>query len=151
MDADQNEQIEEIQAEKPTPEELFFYEQSYKEPVESIKRIEETAKFLVGAVTTVTGLFLAAFKLSHGRETVSGLLWYMPFVLWASSIFLLLFVLLPREYKYGKNVPEEFKDAIIKARNWKYLWLMFGAALFMAGLLSAIYPMISFGELPCPK
>lgn len=43
-------------------EDKFYYEQSYKEPVEGIKRMEETAKFLVGAVTTASGLFMAASR-----------------------------------------------------------------------------------------
>ncbi|MDP8207243.1 MAG: hypothetical protein P9L92_11310 [Candidatus Electryonea clarkiae] len=146
MDSNQNEEIAYFIGEEPTPEELFFYEQSYKEPVESISRIEETAKFLVGAVTTVTGLFLAALKLSHGKETVTGLTWYLPFLLWSVSIILLLLVLIPREYKYGKSIPAAYRDALIKARNWKYGWLMFGAALFIAGLLSAVFPLIIPGE-----
>jgi hypothetical protein len=60
------EPVEEIPSRIPSEEERYFYEQSYREPVESIARIEEVAKFMVGATATTSGLFLAAFKLSTG-------------------------------------------------------------------------------------
>ena len=53
-------------------EEKYFYEQSYKkiDPVESIARIEDVAKFLVGATATTSGLFLSAFNLVLGTSSL---------------------------------------------------------------------------------
>ncbi|MBI2877011.1 MAG: hypothetical protein HYY20_09035 [Candidatus Tectomicrobia bacterium] len=95
------EEIEERPSRPLTDEERYFFEHSYKEPVESIARIEETAKFLVGATATTSGLFLAAFKLSLGSQTVSSPAWFVPFLCWAISILGLVLVLFPQEYRTG--------------------------------------------------
>ncbi len=88
-----------------TDEQQYFREISYKEPVESIARIEEMAKFLAGAVATVSGLFLAAFRLALAGDPAEGLVWYLPVVLWGLSILLLVLVLFPHWYVTGKNEP----------------------------------------------
>ena len=49
---------EELTSRSLTAEEKYYYERSYKEPIESIARIEETAKFLTGVAATMSGLFL---------------------------------------------------------------------------------------------
>ncbi len=90
-----DENAETLDSRKLTAEEQFYLETAYKEPVESIKRIEETARFLVGAVATTSGLLVAALKVSVGTEPLGGSFWWMPFVLWCISIILLVFVLLP--------------------------------------------------------
>src|SRR5262249_33719079 len=79
MDNDE-EQIEEIPSRPLTDEEQYFYERSYKELVESIPRIEDVAKFLIGATATTSGLFLAAFKLARGDKTVTEAFWLAPFL-----------------------------------------------------------------------
>ena len=89
----------------PTPEEQYYLEHAYKDPVKSLERIEETAKFLIGATATTSGLFVAAFKLALGKTGASGLLWFAPFVLWATAMLALLLVLLPQRYSVGRDEP----------------------------------------------
>jgi hypothetical protein len=145
-------QQEELLPSRPLREdEQYFYEQSYKEPVESLKRLEEAAKFLVGAAATTSGLFLAAYKLSLGDKTVSSLAWFIPFICWALSIIALVLVLLPQNYKSGKDVPADIRQAFLKARTWKYAWLVCGAVLFIVGLISAIYLIIYLPVRPCER
>ncbi|CAN2042442.1 MFS transporter [Candidatus Magnetomoraceae bacterium gMMP-15] len=127
----------EIISRKLTEEERYFYEQSYKEPVESIARIEEAAKFLVGATATTSGLFLAAFKISYGNQTAAGILWRLPFICWAISIITLVCVLLPQKYKVGKREPASWKKAFLKARKRKFIWLFAGACFFILGIILA--------------
>ena len=134
------EPVEKIPSRIPSEEERYFYEQSYREPVESIARIEEVAKFMVGATATTSGLFLAAFKLSTGSETVSGLSWYIPFLCWGASIVASVLVLFPQKYETGKDEPDSWKNAFIRARKHKFRWLFVGALLFVIGIISAIYP-----------
>ena len=67
-EARDREPVERLKSQRLTEEDKYFYERSFKEPVESTERIEEVAKFLVGATATTSGLFLAAFKDSEGDE-----------------------------------------------------------------------------------
>ncbi len=73
----QNNNIEEIISRPLTDEQRYYVEQFYKEPVESLGRIEETAKFLIGTSSATSGLYLAAFKLAFGERTVSGGIWFV--------------------------------------------------------------------------
>jgi hypothetical protein len=109
----------------------------------SIARIEEVAKFLVGATTTTSGLFLAAFKLALGKQTVSAVVWFVPFVLWAFSIIFFIAVLFPEEYLTGKNEPASWRQAFRDARRRKYWRLVIGTVLFILGMLSAGYSFVS--------
>jgi hypothetical protein len=136
-----NEDVEEIPSRRLTDEERYFFEYAYKEPVESIPRIEEVAKFLVGATATTSGLFLAAFKLSQGDKTVAGLAWFVPFICWAISILALILVLFPHKYRTGSHEPAAWQQAFLQARRWKYRWLVVGALLFVAGIITAVYPL----------
>ena len=109
-----------------TDEQQYFRETSYKEPVDSIGRIEDMAKFLAGAVAAVSGLFVAAFRLSLAGKPAAGIVWYLPVVLWGLSIVMLVLVLFPRKYVTGKNEPASVKDAFLKARKYKYACLATG-------------------------
>ena len=124
----------------PTEEEKYWLEREWKDPDESIARIEETAKFLVGAVTAVSGLFAAAWKLTMGEKPPADRLWIAPFVVWALSVAVLLLVLFPTRYPTVKRAPESIRQAVEKARDWKYLCLVIGAILFMGGLGLALFP-----------
>ena len=147
MDSEKNEtapsengEIQELTSRPLTDEERYFFEHSYKEPVESITRIEEAAKFLVGATATTSGLFLAAFKLSLGDKTVSDPAWFVPFICWAISILAFILVLFPETYRTGSGEPASWKKAFLQARKRKFRWLFVGTAFFVAGILSAVYP-----------
>jgi hypothetical protein len=141
MDNDED-QIEEIPSRPLTDEEQYFYERSYKELVESIPRIEDVAKFLIGATATTSGLFLAAFKLARGDKTVTEPFWFAPFLCWSLSIAALMLVLFPYRYETGRAQPAAWKQAFLRARSRKYGWLAVGAGFFILGLLSALYPFV---------
>jgi hypothetical protein len=132
----QNNDIEEVVSRPLSDEERYYAEQYYKEPVESLKRVEETAKYLIGTSSATSGLYLAAFKLSFGDVKVHPV-WLIPFLCWAAAILLLIVVLLPRKYETGKNEPASFKAAFQEAHVYKFRRLMFGAACFILGILSA--------------
>lgn len=134
--------METLSSRPPDVEEEYFYEQSYKEPVESIGRIEEVAKFLVGATATTSGLFLAAFKLVLGNSPAQGIVWFLPFVSWSMSIVALVLVLFPQRYRAGRSQPAAWKEAFLKARRYKYACLSLGALCFVLGLLLALVPLV---------
>ena len=135
-------EIEELSAKPLTEEERYFYERSYKEPVEAIERIEDVAKALVTATAGVAGLFLSAMKLSLGDAPAEGLLWLAPFGCWALGMIALVLVLLPRKYPVGEYEPAAWQRVFLEARNRKFRWLVSGALLFVAGILSGALPLV---------
>ncbi|MEA3273891.1 MAG: hypothetical protein U9Q81_01030 [Pseudomonadota bacterium] len=134
-------QDEVLQARAATDEEKYYYEQAYKEPVQSIARIEEVAKFLVGATATTSGLFVAAYTLAVGKDTVEGLIWFLPFIAWSLGILCQLLVLFPERYRVGRNQPASWRAAFLRARAYKYGFLLAGGTFFVAGLLLASVPL----------
>jgi hypothetical protein len=134
---------EALASRKVIDEERYFLDFATKEPVDSLARLDDVAKFLIGASATTSGLFLAAFKLVLGEKaTVPGPAGFAPFLLWAASILALLRVLLPHRYPTGRNEPASWKAAVLKARIRKYRWLQVGAWLFIFGILAAVYPLV---------
>jgi hypothetical protein len=134
---------EALPSRRVTDEERYFLDFATKEPVDSLARLDEVAKFLIGASATTSGLFLAAFKLVLGEKaTVPGPAGFVPFLLWAASILALLRVLVPHQYSTGRNEPASWKAAVLQVRTRKYRWLQVGAWLFILGILAAVYPLV---------
>ena len=125
-----------------TEEERFFVTAAFKNVVESIKSIEETAKFLVGATATTSGLFLAAAKISFGESANSEPTWLIPFTAWAISIIVLILVLYPLPYWVEKQRPLAMKKAFSKALKVKYSFLAIGALSFLFGVMYSIIILI---------
>lgn len=133
--------IQDASSRKLTEEDRYYLEQAYKEPVEAIGRIEDTAKFLIGATATTSGLFLAAVKLALGKDVaVTHIQWFLPFLLWGASITALMLVLLPQEYKTRERDPLSWKQAFSETRRRKLRRLALGAALFILGIFSGLLP-----------
>ncbi len=133
--------VEEIPGRALTDEEQYYVEQYYKHPVESIRKIEDTAKFLFGATAMVSGLFATATKLLHESVSPGSPLWFLPFAAWILGLVALLAVLHPLGYVAGKKVPAECRAAFVEARDLKYRRLVAGTLLFVAGLLLALFPL----------
>jgi hypothetical protein len=134
---------EAVPARPLTPEDSYYLEFATKEPVDSLARLDDIAKFLIGASATTSGLFVSAFKLVLGDKTsVPGPAGFVPFLLWAASILALLRVVVPRQYPTGRNKPASWRAAVLQARQWKYRWLQVGAWLFILGIMAAVYPLV---------
>ncbi|MEM7246494.1 MAG: hypothetical protein AAF533_14175 [Acidobacteriota bacterium] len=118
----------------------FYLEQATKEPVEATTRIEETAKYLIGATATSAGMFAAASKLALGKDPAPDVSWFLPFVFWVISILVLIFALLPNRYEVVSDSPEDFRAFLLEARDRKWRRLGLGAGLYCVGLLSATIP-----------
>ncbi|MGE3542067.1 MAG: hypothetical protein AB7N91_32205 [Candidatus Tectimicrobiota bacterium] len=140
---DSPDESEELPARPLTPEEVYYQEFATKEPVDSLARLDDIAKFLIGASATTSGLFVAVYKLTLGKkETVPGPAGFAPFLLWAASILALLCVVAPQQYVTGKNTPASWRHAVLQARARKYRWLWIGAWLFILGIVTAVYPLV---------
>jgi len=133
-------EIERISSEPMSDEDRYYLERAWKEPVESISRIEDTAKFLIGATAGTSGLFLSALRLAVGSSAVmSGYQWMLPFICWSLSVICLVLVLFPRRYNTYENAPQAWKKAFLSAGKWKYAFLCLGTLLFILGILHGMW------------
>jgi len=133
--------IEDAISRKLTDEDRYYLEQAYKEPVEAVGRIESTAKFLIGAAATTSGLYLSAVKLALGKDAaVTRIQWLLPFLLWGAAITALILVLLPQKYATREMDAQSWKQAFSEARMRKLRRLSWGAALFILGIFSGLLP-----------
>ncbi|RJR48855.1 MAG: hypothetical protein C4576_07685 [Desulfobacteraceae bacterium] len=141
MTGREEERVEEVSSRKLTDEDRYYLEQAYKEPVEAVGRIEGTAKFLIGAAATTSGLYLSAVKLALGKDAaVTQIQWFVPFLLWAAAITALILVLLPQKYATRERDAQSWKQAFSEARTRKLRRLSWGAALFVLGIFSGLLP-----------
>lgn len=128
-----------------TDEEAFYLKMAYEEPVESLGRLEETARFLMTVAASTSGLFVAALKLSLQQGERLDPWWFAPFALWAAAVACLVVVLVPRTYTHGRNEPADIRSTIVRIRQFKYRWLVAGAAAFVAGVIAAAGLSMSLG------
>ncbi len=136
MSEEQPPQEEILHSVPVTDEDRYYLERLYKEPVESLARIEDAAKFLGGAAATTAGVFLAAIKLTAGPSSVARI-WWLPVLLWVVSLLVFVRILVPRRFSVRERDPASVKRMLLKARDSKYRLLWAGTLLFIGGLVSA--------------
>lgn len=130
--------IEEITSRRVPREEEMYRDVALQEPVKRIDRLEDVAKFLIGATATASGLLIAALKIAQETLTPStGIRGLLPFLLWALSLVSCLLVVAPRTYQTGRYQLSSWKTAVVSAGQWKFRWLTFGMIFFILGILSA--------------
>ena len=122
-----------------TDEQRYYLEREYKEPVEATARLEEVARFLVGATATTSGLFAAAYKVALGTAAQAGWRLLTPFLLWGVGLVAFLFVLIPERYEVATKEPAAWRRAYGAARDRKWRRLLYGTAFFIAGLIAAVW------------
>lgn len=130
--------LEDIPSRRLTREEEMYRDMALQEPVKSIDRLEEVAKFLIGATATASGLLIAALTIAQGTTNPStGIRGLVPFLLWSLSLVSCLLVVAPRTYQTGRHQPSSWKAAVVSARQRKFHCLTFGMIFFILGILSA--------------
>jgi hypothetical protein len=133
-----DEKIVTVSSRKANGEDLFYLKLFREEFGKSLERIEEAAKFLAGAVSSVTGLLIAALQLSSTPSLTLNR-FTLLFIFWSGSLLCSIFVLLPLPYRHYKNSPSEIKRTFIKARWIKWSLLLGCVLMFILGLLIGIW------------
>jgi len=137
--------IQDLVSENLTEEDQYYLQQGYQDPVQRIARIEDVAKFLAGATATTSGLYLAAFKIAFGARTAAAFPWLIPHLLWSAALILFVLVLLPQRHPTHQNDPASWKAAFIESGRRKHRRLLYGAILFILGILAGAYPFGNVG------
>jgi len=127
-----------LESRRANEEELFYLKLAREEFAASLGRIEETAKYLIGAVGAVAGLVLAALqiKLAVKPDLPSDSL-AVPFSLWGLSAFCAMLVCFPLPYRHYQNAPAAIRRAFERARKVKWTLLLVAVLAFAAGLFLA--------------
>jgi hypothetical protein len=127
-----------IQATPTRPTDTSWIEFQRKEKQETIKRLEEAAKYLSGisslSLSVVLGVNRDALKeLSNDFELKGGI------CCWLLSIVLTLVVVFPFRYRYAENSADSIRAMHKKISHTKFLLLIVGALLYIAGISMMTY------------
>lgn len=144
MSSNQKEDLPEIKAVPSTDEEKSWIEYQRNENQGSLKRLEETAKYLTGlssiSLTIILGPNHDIFK---SLQNVS--LLKAGMFCWLFSILLTLAVVFPFRYKYINNSFSSIKGTHQKISRIKFTCLVLGAILYLAGISLMAY-LFLFGQ-----
>jgi len=138
MDTPNSEEIIEIHATAVTQEELSWIQYQAKEKQETLKRYEETAKYLSG-LSTITLTILTGPNSESFKVISQLLLLKTGIVCWLVSIACTLAVLFPFRYTYIKNSAQSIKDTFAKTGRVKYVLLLLGTLFYLAGVTITVY------------
>ena len=130
--------VVEIESSPLSEREKFYWELGYKEPIESMERIEDTAKFIAGAVTGSCGLLLSSLRIAMALDPDNPpdmQYWWFVAACWVVSLLLLFLVLFPLPWFVRKNSVTDLESKYKTIRNNKYIALIAGTAAFLVGLV----------------
>lgn len=127
-----------LQSRTATDDDLFYLRLARDEFAASLGRLEETAKFLFGAIGAVAGLVLAGMQVKLAvKPELPGDSVTAPFVLWGLSALCAMLVFLPLPYRHYQNSPTAIRRAFERARKVKWALLLVAVLAFAAGLYLA--------------
>lgn len=127
-----------LESRKSSEEELFYLKLARDEFAASLGRIEETAKYLIGAVGAVAGLLFAGLQVKlavNPQLPQAPLLW--PILFWGVSVFCAILVFFPLPYRHYRNAPNAIRRSFEKARWVKWSLMLASALSFAGGLVVA--------------
>jgi hypothetical protein len=138
MNTPDPEQIIELQATAVTRDELNWIEYQDREKQETLKRYEETAKYLSG-LSTITLTILAGPNNDSFKFISQLFLLKTGIVCWLASIVCTLAVLFPFRYTYIKNSARSIKEKYAKTARVKYVLLFLGTLFYLVGVIITVY------------
>lgn len=129
-----------LESRRAAEEESFYLELAREEFAASISRIEETAKYLIGAVGAVAGLLLAGMQLKIAvNPNLPQSILTPPFILWGASALFAIFTFFPLPYSHYRHEPNAIRRSFDRARWIKWSLLLASALSFAAGVFVAAF------------
>lgn len=132
------EEIIQIQATAVTPADKSWLDWQQKEKQETVKRLEDTARFLSGTSSLSLSILLGVNRdiLKH-LSNDAGL--KMALCCWLLSVILTLIVVFPFRYQYASNSADDIRALYQRIGKTKFILLISGALLYLAGLSIIVY------------
>ena len=144
--SEQMEDIPEIRSVPTTTEDKSWIEHYRTESQGTLKRLEETAKYLSGlssiSLTLMLGPNHDIFKALH-----NSLLLKAGIISWLLSIIFSLVVVFPFRYRYVTNSITSIKQTQAKKARLKFRFLILASILFLAGI-SLVACLFLFVQVP---
>lgn len=132
------ESIMECDAREPTTDSLFWLEVGRDMVKTSTSIADEVAKQLITLNTALISAYVGAAKY-FGLLGTSRLTFIVPIAVWLISIWLALFVLIPRSHNISTISPTQIKDAKTKSIRAKRLCLIMSAVVFTVGIIAVTW------------
>ena len=133
MSSQQKDDILEVKAVPATAEEKSWIEYQRTENQGSLKRLEETAKYLSGLSSVSLTIILGPNQ--HFFITMHNSAWLKAGIIcWLASVLLTLMVVFPFRYGFINNSYSSIRDANNRIVRRKFIFLLLGALLFVIGL-----------------
>jgi hypothetical protein len=127
------EELPEIKAVPATSEEKSWIDYQRTESQGTLKRLEETAKYLSGlssiSLTIILGPNHEIFKSLHNSGWLK-----VGIFSWLVSILLTLAVVFPFRYRYIGNSFSSIRNMHRKIARLKFVFLILGALLYLVGI-----------------
>jgi hypothetical protein len=138
MSSKQNEDIPEIRAAPATSEEKSWIEYQRTESQGTLKRLEETAKYLSGlssiSLTILLGADHELFKSLHNSPLLKA-----GVISWLLSILFTLAVVFPFRYSYIGNSFSSIRTMHKRIAKLKFAFLILGSILYLTGISLLAY------------
>ncbi|SIO46034.1 hypothetical protein [Chitinophaga niabensis] len=127
-----------IQATAATTTDKSWLDWQQKEKQETVKRLEDTAKFLSGISSLSLSILLGVNReaLKHFSNS-TGL--KIALCCWLLSVVFTLIVVFPFRYKYASNSADAIRALYQRISQTKFLLLVLGTLLYLAGLSMMVY------------
>jgi hypothetical protein len=127
-----------IQGTTITTTDKSWLEWQQKEKQETVKRLEDTAKYLSGisslSLSILLGVNREALKLFSNTIGLK-----IALCCWLLSIVLTLIVVFPFPYKYASNSADSIRALYKRIGQTKFLLLILGTLLYLIGLSMMVY------------
>lgn len=127
-----------IQATTVTAADKSWLDWQQKEKQETVKRLEDTAKFLAGVSSLSLSILLGVNREALKSISNEG---GMKFALccWLLSIVLTLIVVFPFPYKYVSNSADSIRTLYKRISNTKFILILLGALFYLTGLSLMVF------------
>lgn len=145
------EEVIETKASPAAPADTAWIEFQQKEKQDTLKRLEEAAKYLSGLASVCLSIILGVNKdalaqLSDSAGMKAGI------VSWLASILLTLAVVFPFPYSYVENSADSIRKMNADIGRIKFILLIAGAALFVTGIaIVSWYYLCCQAPVPKPR
>jgi hypothetical protein len=138
MENGNSEEITVIQATTSTREDLNWIEYQTKEKQETLKRLEETAKYLSG-LSSVSLAIMVGPNNEVFKQLNHSFLLKLGIISWLVSILFTLAVLFPFRYKYSGNSAQSIRYMVKRTAGVKYALLIGGTFFYLAGICITVF------------
>lgn len=132
------EEIMVIQSTPAKQQDLKWIEFQFKDKQDTLKRLEDTAKYLSGLSSVSLTILVAPNKEVFSLFTHSWLL-KTGIISWLISILFTLAVLFPFRYRYMENSAQSIKTMFKKTTAIKYTLLILGTFFYVAGICITVF------------